>query len=39
MLDVAPATRRSGSADRPPLDFQLHLAALEAQGLDRKSVV
>src|SRR5882757_702308 len=33
MLDVAPATRRSGSADGPPLDFQRHLAALEAQGL------
>src|SRR5580693_5260066 len=33
MLDVAPATRRSGLADWPPLDFQLHLAALEAQGL------
>src|ERR1700722_5887407 len=34
MLDVAPATRRSGSsADGPPLDFQVHLAALEAQGL------
>ena len=33
MLDVAPATRRSGLADGPPLDFQQHLAALEAQGL------
>src|SRR6202140_5894745 len=33
MLDVAPATRRSGPADGPPLDFQTHLAALEAQGL------
>src|SRR5580700_11543211 len=33
MLDVAPATRRSGSADGAPLDFQTHLAALEAQGL------
>jgi len=33
MLDVAPATRRSGFADGPPLDFQLHLSALEAQGL------
>src|SRR5260221_10388299 len=33
MLDVAPAPRRSGSADGPPLDFQRHLAALEAQGL------
>src|SRR5580700_2791708 len=33
MLDVAPATRRSGSADGPPPDFQTHLAALEAQGL------
>ena len=33
MLDVAPATRKSGSADGPPLDFQTHLAALEAQGL------
>src|SRR5882762_9353267 len=33
MLDVAPVTRRSGSADGPPLDFQQHLAALEAQGL------
>src|SRR5882672_7307821 len=33
MLDVAPATRRSGSADGPPPDFQQHLAALEAQGL------
>ena len=33
MLDVAPATRRPGAADGPPLDFQQHLAALEAQGL------
>src|SRR5579859_2565365 len=33
MLDVAPATRRSGLADGPPLDFQQHLAALAAQGL------
>jgi 4-hydroxy-3-polyprenylbenzoate decarboxylase len=33
MLDVAPSTRRSGLADGPPLDFQQHLAALEAQGL------
>src|SRR6202140_3612945 len=33
MLDVAPAARRSGLADGPPLDFQQHLAALEAQGL------
>src|ERR1700694_1455789 len=33
MLDVAPATRRSGLADGPPLDFQQHLAALQAQGL------
>src|SRR6202163_2160169 len=33
MLDVAPAARRSGFADGPPLDFQQHLAALEAQGL------
>src|SRR5215471_14256475 len=33
MLDVAPATRRSGATDGPPLDFQRHLAALEAQGL------
>src|SRR5882724_1200728 len=33
MLDVAPSTLRSGSADGPPLDFQRHLAALEAQGL------
>src|ERR1700693_495425 len=33
MLDVAPATRRSGLADGPPLDFQQHLTALEAQGL------
>src|SRR3982074_3697306 len=33
MLDVAPSTRRSGSIDGPPLDFQAHLAALEAQGL------
>src|SRR5580704_5948120 len=33
MLDVAPATPRSGSADGPPMDFQRHLAALEGQGL------
>src|SRR5258706_14383269 len=33
MLDVAPVTRRPGAADGPPLDFQRHLAALEAQGL------
>src|SRR5258708_36663502 len=33
MLDVAPATHRSGSADGPPLDFQQHLAVLDAQGL------
>src|SRR6202166_3397817 len=33
MLDVAPAARRSGQADGPPMDFQQHLAALEAQGL------
>src|SRR5882762_9612605 len=33
MLDVAPVTRRAGLADGPPLDFQQHLAALEAQGL------
>jgi 4-hydroxy-3-polyprenylbenzoate decarboxylase len=33
MLDVAPATRRSGATDGPPLDLQRHLAALEAQGL------
>src|SRR5437588_1161199 len=33
MLDVAPATRRPGAADGPPLDFQQHLAALEAAGL------
>src|SRR5438477_37134 len=33
MLDVAPAARRSGFAEGPPLDFQQHLAALEAQGL------
>src|ERR1700745_67662 len=33
MLDVAPSTRRTGSAEGPPLDFQQHLARLEAQGL------
>src|ERR1700691_3135200 len=33
MLDVAPAARRSGQADGPPMDFQRHLAALEAEGL------
>jgi 3-polyprenyl-4-hydroxybenzoate decarboxylase len=33
MLDVAPAARRSGTAEGPPLDFQQHLARLEAQGL------
>src|SRR5215469_13867876 len=32
MLDVAPA-RRSATTEGPPLDFQQHLAALEAQGL------
>src|SRR5450432_2467213 len=33
MLDVTPATSRPGAADGPPLDFQQHLAALEARGL------
>src|SRR5579862_5339684 len=33
MLDVAPAARRSTAAEGPPLDFQEHLARLEAQGL------
>jgi UbiD family decarboxylase len=34
MLDVSPDARRSaGSPSGPPLDFQAHLAALEAQGL------
>jgi UbiD family decarboxylase len=33
MLDVAPAARRSVTAEGPPLDFQQHLARLEAQGL------
>ena len=33
MLDVAPATRRSGAADGPRLDLQEHLATLEAKGL------
>src|SRR6516164_6531838 len=32
MLDVAPAARRSVT-EGPPLDFQEHLARLEAQGL------
>jgi 4-hydroxy-3-polyprenylbenzoate decarboxylase len=33
MLDVAPAARRSATTEGPPLDFQQHLARLEAQGL------
>ena len=33
MLDVAPTTRRPGSIEGPPTDFQQHLAMLEAQGL------
>src|SRR4051812_19070847 len=34
MLDAKSQTRRTGSANGgPPLDFQQHLAALEAQGL------
>src|SRR6266511_1351296 len=34
MLDVSADARRSArSGDGPPLDFQEHLAALEAQGL------
>jgi UbiD family decarboxylase len=33
MLDVSPAAHRSVAAEGPPLDFQQHLARLEAQGL------
>jgi UbiD family decarboxylase len=33
MQDVAAEARHSGRADGPPMDFQQHLAALEARGL------
>src|SRR6266853_5623882 len=33
MLDVSAEARRNGLAEGPPLDFQRHLAALEARGL------